>query len=82
VAYDTMEWERKEGFAIDGDAFAQIMANLISNAWSHARVVNRHCFEDRSPSCKATITFFRVLLLQRLQLRCHVLHLVPDINVT
>jgi hypothetical protein len=26
-----MEWEAKKGVAIDGNSFAQIMANLISN---------------------------------------------------
>jgi hypothetical protein len=31
LAQDTMEWEAKKGVAIDGNSFAQIIANLISN---------------------------------------------------
>jgi hypothetical protein len=45
-----MEWEAKKGLAIDGNSFAQSMANLISNVISGEKTFSPSSPKAVSPS--------------------------------
>jgi hypothetical protein len=45
-----MEWEAKKGLAIDGNSFAQSMANLISNVISGEKTFSLSSPKAVSPS--------------------------------